>query len=283
MDIEVNPKMIAFTEPLYEGDSVVIVRNCTNSFVLSMGQSRAKAYNIYRETYFITEQNQYSFIYPTPFRYQPGLNQLKLYANGILLACGASFDYLEIGEEEFKLVHPLPIGTTLTVEVISGGLGIYQCIRYPIFIDSAKSTQRIFSLVDPYKIGSNTLKVYLDGVLLRAGSSEDYIESTEYGFTMNYDLPIGSILEAEITTFTIDIFNIRRVATEITQLNKTNMIFTTIVPYTMGESNLRIYANGILLREGINEDYIEVDTNHFKMNGTEIAIGTIIEYEIITW
>jgi hypothetical protein len=266
--IEINQKMISFTEPLYQGDVVVILRQANTYYATLMGQTRAKGYNIYRITYFITEQNQYSFIFDTPMAYQPGLNQLKLYANGMLLSCGASFDYTELSENQFKLTSALDIGTTLTVEVITGGLNIYKCMRYPIFIDQAKSIQRTFLLADTYKMGANTLKLYLNGILLRSGSDNDYVEINTSTFQMNYNLNIGDILEAEITQFTIDVFTIRRVPLEITEANKANMTFTTVVPYTLGESNLRVYLNGILLRAGINEDYVEVNETSFKMNGT---------------
>jgi hypothetical protein len=52
-------------------------------------------------------------------------------------------------------------------------------------------------------MGTNNLKIYLGGILLRKGEGHDYLETSNNSFTMLRDLPIGVILEAEITTFTV--------------------------------------------------------------------------------
>jgi hypothetical protein len=60
-------------------------------------------------------------------------------------------------------------------------------------------------------------------------------------------------------------------------------VFTTVVPYDKGESNLRVYLNGVLLREGTNEDYSELSDTSFKLNFGLLPVDSIVEYEIITW
>jgi hypothetical protein len=281
--IEVNGRMISFTEPLVENDVVVIVHNTFNRYSTLMGKDRAKAYDIFRQTYFITTDNATQTTFNSPAKFQRGLNQIKVYANGLLLACGASFDYIEYSENEIQLMKPLDVGTTLTIEVITGGLRVFKCERYPYFVDSSKANQTEFILPSTYRVGSNQLKVYLNGQLLRKGSTDDYLEVSNNTVKMNYEVSVGSILEFEITTFTVDVFTITRKSVVVTSTMLTQPTFTTIVPYTMGESNLRVYLNGVLLREGGTEDYTEVDDTHFKIYYSQLKLGNVIEYEIISW
>jgi hypothetical protein len=65
--------------------------------------------------------------------------------------------------------------------------------------------------------------------------------------------------------------------------NQHTLTFDTIVPYTIGESNLRVYMNGMLMREGKDEDYTEVNSTSFKLNYDNLSIGSVVEYEIISW
>lgn len=280
---EVNSRMISFTDALVKDDAVTIIFNNFNRFAQQLGHERAKVYQIFRQSYFITEDNKTTLTFEAPVQYQIGLNQLKVYVNGLLLSCGPSFGYVENTDKTFTLNKTLTVGDTLTAEVITGGLMVYKCNRYPIFIDNSKTTQRNIIVSTPYKVGSNNLKVYLNGQLLRPGVDNDYVETNSTSFNMNYDLPLGSIIEAEITTFTVDVFTISRSSRIITADNATNMNFTTIPSYNMGETNLRVYMNGVLLREGVNEDYVEVSESSFKLNYTSLPLKTIIEYEIITW
>lgn len=281
--IEINSKMISFTEPLVENDVVIIVHNTFNRYSNLMGKDRVKAYDIFRQTYFINDSNVNQTIFNSPARYQRGLNQIKVYANGLLLVCGAGFDYVECSENEIQLMKPLKVGTTLTIEVITGGLRVFCCERYPYFIDSSKETQTEFVLPSNYRIGSNQLKVYLNGQLLRAGKTDDYLEASSNTVKFNYNLPIGSTLEFEITTFTVDVFTIVRKGIIVTDSMLVRPKITTITPYVMGETNLRVYLNGILLREGLTEDYTEIDETHFQIYFSNLKAGNVIEYEIISW
>lgn len=278
---EINSRMISFNDGLFKDDHVVVIFSNLNVFATQVAQSRIKSYEIYRQTHFVTQDNQDVTTFLAPVSFQMGLNQLKVYVNGLLRTCGSSYDYVENTDKAFTFNKPLLPGSTVTAEVITGGLQVYKSDRFPVFIDVNKVNQQNILLPVSYKIGQNNLKVYLGGQLMR--KNNDYIEVDERSFNMLRPLPLGAILEAEITTFAVDVFQIYRLERVYNALNNTQVDFTTIVPYNVGESNLRVYYNGVLLREGANEDYVETSNNTFKLNYKSIPVGSVIEYEIIAW
>jgi hypothetical protein len=282
--MEINSQMIQFTEPLFKDDLVIVVHNVAKSKAYEMALERVKAYNVERTTYFIDDTNNTQLEFETPVRYNTGERHLKIYVNGILLSVGTNFDYVETSENTFTLNESLTTGDTLTVEVISGGKLAYSCYRYPYYIDSNKEGKTTFTLPRTYYVGDNNLKVYLDGVLLREGEGEDYVEVNSNTVEMNYAPSLGSTLEFENTSFAVDIFDIIRKDELISSTNSNldKVTFNTSQEYPMGEFLLRVYLNGVLLREGAGEDYTEVDNTTFQMNYA-LSEGDIIEYEIVTY
>lgn len=281
--IEINPRTISFTEPLYKDDLVVVFHNRLKKYSQDMGKTRVAPYDIIRKTYFITSENYNQVVFEAPDFFQPGHNQIKVYANGVLLSLGENLDYIENSTTTIKLSKQWPINTTITLEVIKGGLSIYKSHRFDFAIlDSSQGKERTLVLPQNYKVGANNLKVYLNGVLLRKGASNDYEEINSNTLRFNYDLLKNSKIIAEVIHFAVDVFTILRKEIIINDDNKDKLNFVTERPYIMGESNLRVYLNGILLREGQDEDYVEVNENEFKFNN-ENEIGSVIEYEIITW
>lgn len=277
--IEINSKMIAFSEGLQGGDVVSIIYNNNKRYSNLMGQNRVKAYEIHRESIEITDANKDILTFTAPAAFSIGLNQLRVYVNGLLKT--PVMEYTENGNNTFTLLTNLKVKDHLTMEVISGGLQVYKTERFAVKIDAANTNQRLFVIPASYTMMSNTLRVYLNGVLLRR--DVDYQETSETSITLLRGLAENYIVEIELTTFSVDVFTISRDQRIYTDVNKANTEISTIVPYAMGETTLRVYLNGALLREGADNDYVEVNENKFKLNYPEIPAGNVVFYEIISW
>lgn len=269
--VELNEKTIYFINPLNYNDKVTIIHNRLNKFSNLM-YTPIIPYNIHRHTYFITNDQK---IYDAPFEFSKGDFKLKVYLNGLLLK--ASIDYLEL-DNKIEVITNMPVDSTLTLEVCEDKDNNYVPIRKLVKITNENLNQLIYTLDEEYKMSKNILKIYRNGILLRKGTHNDYEEIDRNSFKLNYSLKINDYLEIELIKFKNEIFNIIR--DEHLVKDPSELEFKTQVPYILGESNLRIYLNGILLRNGEDEDYIELDINSFRLN-RHCNIDDILEYEII--
>ena len=209
-------------------------------------------------------------VFDIPQGYVVGANELEIYLNGIMLNQN---EYIELDSFHVQLLNIPPIGSNLLLQVTKGSGIIFNKIISGDFTQNGNE----ITLAHNYVVDSNNLKVFLNGILLRKGILNDYIENTANTITMNYS--IGSnVLTYEILDFNINAFEIMQ--EEIT-VNNTGII-TTIIPFKKDEYNLKIYLNGLLMRVGINEDYVELDNNTFQFNYPLIN-GNILFYEIINW
>lgn len=212
-------------------------------------------------------------VFDIPQSYIVGANELEIFLNGILLNQN---EYIELDSNHVQLLNTPPLNSSLLLQVTKGTGIIFNRI---ISGDIIKNNNEI-TLAYNYVMYFNNLKVYLNGTLLRRGINDDYLETDINKITMNYALLPDDILTYEITNFNINAFDIFR--EEIIIDVNFNDTITTTNPYKMGEYNLKVYVNGLLMRLGLDEDYIELDNNNFKMNYS-LPAGSIIFYEIISW
>jgi hypothetical protein len=280
---ETDENTIEFLQPLKAGDIVILVYNTLPWYSNAMSNNRiTSVFNIVRSNAFITADNADQVIFDAPISFVQGINQVSVYANGIYLINGASFDYVELSTSQIRLNATFPVGTNIMIEVITGGLNIFTRDVYPYIITSSNSGQTVFTLPKAYKVNTNAVKVYRNGILLRKGLDNDYIETDEQTITMNYPVTTDNVITFEMIHFNIDAFQVVRNYKVVTEENKNDVVFTT-PPYVMGESMLRVYLNGIMCDQDISGDYIELSTTSFRYNKAPMIVGSVLEYEVTTF
>ena len=280
---EINNNTIRFLQPLKANDIVVIVYNTLPWYSNEMARYRISSiFNIFRNNNFITDTNLDQIIFDAPVSYVQGINQLSVYANGIHLMNGASFDYVELSDNKIRMNRTYRKGTNIMWEVMVGGMDVFTRDIYSYIITSQNLNQTEFLLPKSYVPGTNTVKVYRNGVLLRKGAENDYVETDIQTITLNYTVPINNVITFEIITFNLEVLRIVREYRIINASNQSDIIFET-PPYIMGEKMLRVYLNGIMLDEDVNVDYTELTPTSFRYNKSPLGIDNVIEYEVITF
>lgn len=115
--------------------------------------------------------------------------------------------------------------------------------------------QTTFNLGSQYAVGSNKLKVHIDGVLQNVGI--DYTEASTTSVELTVPLEAG-----QIVTFEQD--HILETTSPIheTKIYDGNKVFE-VSPYRIGDHSLSVYLRGLRLTVG--DDYEEVDNTHIKL------------------
>lgn len=123
-------------------------------------------------------------------KYPIGKNKLKVFAGGLLMTPGSDADYIEAAEDKVIFNYPLSEGIVVrfVVENIAPGMGFSE-------IHTAQEGQSEFKLSYPFPVGSNRLRVFVNGVLYTPGSDNDYVEVDEYTVRFNDPLSGGEVVQ----------------------------------------------------------------------------------------
>lgn len=126
---------------------------------------------------------------------------------------------------------------------------------------------------------SNSTRIYRDGLRLRPGINNDYVEMgsnqiimtspphEDDSLSIDYKLMSGTTNDK----FNEDLSGIK---------DESNLIFTTLNNFVSGTT--KVYRDGLRLRPGINNDYVEWGANEIKMNAAPFEDDTLtIDYEYI--
>lgn len=158
-------------------------------------------------------------------------------------------------------------------------------IGAPIFYGRADyvatSAQTVFSYAH---VSSDTLLVYVNGILKRPGALYDYLSTSDDGAGNAGSVTFNSGLTLNDR---VSIFKVR--STSITGFNRADTYTTApqaVFPFVFDEgTKLQVYKNGILQREGGSYDYtLQPDNNTITFTSTVAAnnLVTIITVENVS-
>lgn len=124
----------------------------------------------------------------------------------------------------------------------------------------AYKNQKTFKLHSPFNPGTNQLLVTLNGVLVF--NELDYTEVSNR--IIEFHEPLE---EDDYVVFALSSINPSSViVTQMVEIEARVKEIRLQHSYMPGSDSLRVYLNGIQLQEGINADYIEVDTRTVSFN-----------------
>jgi hypothetical protein len=168
-----------------------------------------------------------------------------------------------------------------TLEEIRGEPGIdVGVIGAPIFYGRVDTEAAVNQVLFPYAhVSTDDILVYVDGVLLVEGISDDYTHDPDGGVagtvTLNTPLSGGEI---------VSIFKVR--STAITGYTRSDTLTTSsqaIFPFQLtDETRIMVFKNGILQREGGSYDYttnIPANTVNFNASVPSGNLITILTVE----
>lgn len=136
---------------------------------------------------FFARENQTIFTSQKP--YGLGTDNLQVLLNGLLMM--KDVDYKEIDDRTIEFLSPLEEDDYVLMCVINKNEKDVKAVVENIVIDK---TTRIVKLNYAYQPGIDTIKVYLNGVLMNSGFEEDYIEIDSNTIKFNFDLCEGDKL-----------------------------------------------------------------------------------------
>lgn len=126
--------------------------------------------------------------------FTPGGDNLKVYLDGVLLQI--TDDYTEVGTTQvsFSVAQAPTAGQKVALVAITetGRLGTPKNRREEAV---ATASQTLFSLPFSYTAGGEDLEVYNDGVLMKVGAANDYVETSPTSITFN----TGRTLDSKVT------------------------------------------------------------------------------------
>lgn len=156
-----------------------------------------------------------------------------------------------------------------------------DAMTVPFYQDfTANQSQTIFDLSTNYKIGINSLKVFLNGVFLECES--DYEETSVNRVTFLEPLQAGDWVMFRIEgagsgTTLEDHMHITR-EVPIGSVNGLNSVFE--LNYLPRENKEQVYKNGILQSKGLQGDYImegkTITFNNPPSAGSKILVNYIV-------
>lgn len=138
---------------------------------------------------------------------------------------------------------------------------------------AATSAQTVF---DYAHVSTDSLLVWVDGVLKQEGGSNDYTSSPTAGSTSTGAVTFNSGLT---TGQVVTIVKVR--TTSITGFTRTDTLTTGAgqlnFPFTFDEdTKLLVYKNGLLQREGGTNDYTLIPASNTVQFNTNIAAGNLV-------
>jgi len=129
--------------------------------------------------------------------------------------------------------------------------------------------QTVFTLTNKYEPGGDHLRVYKNGLLMRRGASDDYIETDSQTVTFQYTVDPGDdvsfIIGDPLNSFfgAIDSF--------VVPTGPSQTVFNTSFTFNIGNQEIDVFKNGLLMLEGETNDYTETGNSQITFNEGAIA------------
>jgi len=142
----------------------------------------------------------------------------------------------------------------------NGGLGV----SFVLFTrvekmgsDGSGPGNRIFVLPTAYVIGQNTVSVYVNGLLMREGASDDYVETDSSTITFTYDLNADDQLTFDIGKTIGQLSGFGNIYSAVAVLGQT--VFDLPWTFIPGVNNIDVFVDGSL--KLLTSDYAETDSD----------------------
>ena len=256
--LEVNSTQISFTEWLYDGQKVTFIQDHVTE----------SSSPIHEERIFDGVNTLFEI---SPYRI--GDHSLSIYYKGRRLEVDT--DYTEVNNTHVEILTPLTLDDKLIFrrETHFNGSVFYHDtnVAHETWIHKemiAEDAVRQVSFDKPYIPNTGMLYVYLNGLLMDIGESDDYVEPDGLSIVFNYDLDVDDfvkiVCDPNISVWT-ETFVITNDTTTV--LNLSNM-------YAVGTNDILVYYDGILLEPV--EDFIETNSTTISFD-EPIDIGTKIK------
>lgn len=224
---------------------------------------------------FYTHLNDHGQDYALEYRYNPGDNSLSVYWNGARL--NVDIDYVELDDRTVRFLVDLVAGDKLVfrrethmntnVTYVQDG-SQFQSSKWTYTEVVTDETKLVFDLQHSYVPFSNTLQVFVDGLLMDMGINLDYIEVDDQHIRFTRPLRVGERLRAVCNAGEFAWIERHLALDELTE-------FKTANPFVIGGEDLMVYENGVLLASG--DDYIEVNPYTIRLN-QPAPWGSIIKF-----
>lgn len=132
--------------------------------------------------------------------------------------------------------------------------------------------QSVFTLSNEYVPNADNLRVYKNGLLMRRGASNDYVETDKNTVTFNYTLEAGDDLSFIIGNPLNNFFG--QIDTFTATASQT--IFDLSFTYKPGNLEIDVFKNGLLMVAGSLNDYVETDSDTITFNSALIAGDRVV-------
>lgn len=211
-----------------------------------------------------------------PLDYTPGNDSLIVWKNG--LRQKVNDDYYEKTPFSIEFFEPCIPGDKIIVVIIGKEIGDDRYLRESF---APISYQSIFNLENEYAKNTDSILVYLNGVLQTI--NDDYFELSPTSIEFVDPVAPGEevtviILEAaEITNQDVDVVKYFREDYDVTAVTDREY-FTVNHEYIVGAGELLVYLNGQLQR--VNNDYYEID-NHTIRFHDPVQLGDLVTFIVI--
>jgi len=144
----------------------------------------------------VSQDGQTVFTLQRPYPF--GLDKLRVYVDGLLMAPGEEADYVET--DEYTVTFNYPLTADRNVIFLVEDTATLQGFRE---IHIAEAGQAVFTLNNSYPAGDEKLRVYVNGVLYHAGTDSDYIETDNHTVTFNTPLEEPAIVQFILETSSV--------------------------------------------------------------------------------
>jgi len=194
---------------------------------------------------------------------------LKVYVNGALQK--PSTNYSEDNTTQFSFATGLTSGDIVEAIWTSAAVGVISYtpsteVRQNFVATGAESG--LFTLTGgaTFTQGGSNLKVYVDGVLMVLGGSNDYTEpsNSQVQFNSGNHPTAGQVVSLAALTQTGALGNFQNRRDEFVS-TASQIVFSASFTFVMGGADMQVYNDGVLMKLG--DDY-------YELNNTQVVFYT---------
>jgi len=147
------------------------------------------------------------------------------------------------------------------------------------YVVSSGPGQTTFTLSHDYVPGTDNLRVYKNGLLMKNGAGYDYTETDEHTVTFEYTVVAGDDVSFIIGNPNNNFYG----EVESFTATASQTVFNTTFSFTHGNQEVDVFKNGLLMLEGSGNDYQEtadgqIAFNNGLVNGDIVVIRKARDY-----
>lgn len=198
--------------------------------------------------------------------YLPGGKNLKVYVNGALQT--PSTNYSEDNSGQISFATGLTAGDIVEAVWTGAAVGVISYtpateIRQNFVATGAEAGLFALTGGTTFTQGGSNLKVYVDGVLMVLGGSNDYTEpsNSQVQFNAGNHPTVGQVVALIALTQTGALGNFQNRRDEFIS-TASQTVFSASFTFVMGGADMQVYNDGVLMKLG--DDY-------YELNNTQIV------------